>query len=385
MPIRFRCLYCDQFLGISRAKAGQVVDCPQCGRSIRVPPRDGRAEPASAPRLDLADPQLADAMAALAALQHPGATDAGAGADDADEADDSAVPVVIDVPPLSAPLVREVEVSHAPRNPVDLAESADPKAFAAEIARLARQADAAAPRTASSSARRVGGWRALLTPLALVTITAATLAGFAVGLAVAPRLGTTNRPATDRGTDRGAAGGDTTNTPDLAAAPIGTVGDAGNAASDPADAAAVVLQGRATYETAGTTRPDAEARVLALPETREGTLTLPALSLLQSPGGADWRIGEQGVRIAGGQVALAGADGEFELTLPAAGRYWLVILSQHQPRDPARDVEPAVLTLLGQYFDRPLLLVGKRAYHIQSVLATDEETPVIRHRFPEGG
>jgi hypothetical protein len=38
MPIRFRCVYCEQLLGIARRKAGTVVKCPNCGGQLIVPP-----------------------------------------------------------------------------------------------------------------------------------------------------------------------------------------------------------------------------------------------------------------------------------------------------------------------------------------------------------
>jgi DNA-directed RNA polymerase subunit RPC12/RpoP len=37
MPIRFRCVYCNQLLGISRRKAGTVVRCTNCEGQIIVP------------------------------------------------------------------------------------------------------------------------------------------------------------------------------------------------------------------------------------------------------------------------------------------------------------------------------------------------------------
>src|SRR5262245_58484860 len=37
MPIRFRCAYCNQLLGIARRKAGQVVRCPTCAGQVVVP------------------------------------------------------------------------------------------------------------------------------------------------------------------------------------------------------------------------------------------------------------------------------------------------------------------------------------------------------------
>ncbi|MCA9030477.1 MAG: hypothetical protein KDA66_06680, partial [Planctomycetaceae bacterium] len=69
MPIKFRCPHCQQFLGISRAKAGVVTDCPMCGRTIRVPNLDGFVEELPQPKMDLDDKDLRSALAALASLE----------------------------------------------------------------------------------------------------------------------------------------------------------------------------------------------------------------------------------------------------------------------------------------------------------------------------
>lgn len=45
MPIRFRCAYCNQLMGISRRKAGTVVRCPTCAGQVVVPPENDLAEP----------------------------------------------------------------------------------------------------------------------------------------------------------------------------------------------------------------------------------------------------------------------------------------------------------------------------------------------------
>jgi len=37
MPIQFRCVSCQQLLGIARRKAGKLVDCPTCGSKTLVP------------------------------------------------------------------------------------------------------------------------------------------------------------------------------------------------------------------------------------------------------------------------------------------------------------------------------------------------------------
>jgi hypothetical protein len=49
MPVRFRCSYCNQLLGISRRKIGTPVKCPTCQGQVVVPPHDTeeRAVPAA--------------------------------------------------------------------------------------------------------------------------------------------------------------------------------------------------------------------------------------------------------------------------------------------------------------------------------------------------
>jgi hypothetical protein len=46
MPIRFRCAYCNQLMGIARRKAGTVVSCPNCSGQVVVPTDDAVDPPA---------------------------------------------------------------------------------------------------------------------------------------------------------------------------------------------------------------------------------------------------------------------------------------------------------------------------------------------------
>jgi phage FluMu protein Com len=51
MPIRFRCRYCNQLMGIARRKAGMLVECPTCHAQVVVPPEleEKAAPPAAKP------------------------------------------------------------------------------------------------------------------------------------------------------------------------------------------------------------------------------------------------------------------------------------------------------------------------------------------------
>src|SRR5436190_21434974 len=56
MPIRFRCAYCNQLMGISHRKAGTVVRCPKCAGEIIVPVPEGVAPAGDAAPQTAGDP-----------------------------------------------------------------------------------------------------------------------------------------------------------------------------------------------------------------------------------------------------------------------------------------------------------------------------------------
>jgi len=51
MPIRFRCAYCNQLMGIARRKAGTVISCPSCKGQVIVPKPESGAAEAPAPQV----------------------------------------------------------------------------------------------------------------------------------------------------------------------------------------------------------------------------------------------------------------------------------------------------------------------------------------------
>ena len=54
MPIKFRCAYCNQLMGIARRKAGTIVKCPTCSGQVVVPnpPADEDVLEKTAPRVE---------------------------------------------------------------------------------------------------------------------------------------------------------------------------------------------------------------------------------------------------------------------------------------------------------------------------------------------
>ena len=66
MPIRFRCVYCEQLLGIARRKAGTVVKCPNCAGQVIVPaPEQADDSDADAPTAPATDKAPAKQMATV--------------------------------------------------------------------------------------------------------------------------------------------------------------------------------------------------------------------------------------------------------------------------------------------------------------------------------
>jgi DNA-directed RNA polymerase subunit RPC12/RpoP len=71
MPIRFRCAYCNQLMGISKRKAGHVVRCPKCAGEIIVPVPEGMQAPADQPEEPAAGPAAFEDLNFEQHLQQP--------------------------------------------------------------------------------------------------------------------------------------------------------------------------------------------------------------------------------------------------------------------------------------------------------------------------
>lgn len=76
MPIRFRCAYCNQLLGIAKRKAGTVVRCPGCAGQVVVPSlEEAGLAPAGGgpPQPPVPHPPAGGGHVAAAPVPHPGA------------------------------------------------------------------------------------------------------------------------------------------------------------------------------------------------------------------------------------------------------------------------------------------------------------------------
>lgn len=220
MAIKFRCSHCRQFLGIAQSKAGQIVDCPRCRRSLRVPQASGRidANPNSDSVMQNSD--VAHALDVGGAEPRHG--DSGPNPSVA-KGDD-----VFSPPPLSEPVPPDSPLAAIPaddraervaRSAPDSAgeESGWPglQALAQdEIAGLSGARRSAIQRQGRSARGRRSGWQILFPVPVLLTIvlaaTAAFLAGYFIGQKDAARsaVGTLeHHDAGNAAVDRAAANG----------------------------------------------------------------------------------------------------------------------------------------------------------------------------------
>jgi len=367
VPIKFRCNYCRQFLGISRAQAGGVVDCPTCGRSIRVPLLDGTVQPLPTPELNLQDAHLARALDELAQLGDlfdkplPAAKSASSGfaSDEADDDDENEIPQLIPEPiPIEVPIAptpiridppmqalesvpdsASVEVGRAVLNGHSAVNAAArEQSLLSELASLApppvltgpqRESDSPAPPRSTARASRSRG--------SFGRSSFAVLGLFLAGMFVErfARILESLHPAAVS----------TTQPPAPEATPSGEI------------------TGRITFKSLeGESQPDRGARLIVFPAERSGEVKLPVAGFRPADGEVDAKVASAALKALGGAVATADEQGRFHLDIPA-GSYRILVLSHFQSRDESEAIAPDIAKLLSAYFDKPTDLLGRVKHH----------------------
>jgi hypothetical protein len=382
MPIKFRCEHCRQFLGISHKKAGMLVDCPNCGRTIRVPDPEGKVQPLPDLKLNLKDSKLATALEELASLGRD---------DDANEELASAVEISEKLPPpeesprvaaaVPAPPVVPVPVRIEPAVPakpilIDApdARPAAPVASLQELSALASvpmTRDAAAEQPVVDIEMALGRTveeRTALPRAGTSRIVIGILLGFILGFG-AGRWD--RRPA---------------NHAELSAGQ--NAASKNTAVADPfaESPKAAAVRGRITYQTdSGERRPDRGARVLLLPDKRVGStkLTIAGFRATDSDAtaSADSKLAVASLRALGGDVMTVDDAGQFEATALPPGSYRILALSHFQPRDDRSPIEPETKALLESYFDKPEQLLGKCRYRLDKLTVNGTTSELWDHTF----
>lgn len=346
MPIKFRCPHCEQLLGISRSKANAVVDCPTCGRQLRVPGPDKQLAPIPDPQLDLGDAQLAEALRELAAI--PEGSDEGLADTPAPEARRQPVQVMaVPLPEAPAPKAKLVSPRRSSRETSAQAETnegEDPLVSLTEAADWDDVNDVDPPWYRHPAARA-----------ALVLLAAGLFFGLGYyvrdlrEMAVAEAASRKEEESRQRAVARKAAAGIRDLLPAIA--------------------------GRISYVTEnGNLRSDRGARLIALPQQRKGDVRLSIVGFRSGDSEADVAVARAALRALGGDMAVADTEGQFQVLLPEAGNYHVVVLSRFQPVPPEKVAPPELMRILARDFDRPEQLLGHTQYHWADLPFRGEET-----------
>lgn len=80
------------------------------------------------------------------------------------------------------------------------------------------------------------------------------------------------------------------------------------------------------------------------------------------------------IRMLGGAYTRTDENGAFDLRLPAAGQYFVLVLSRNRKRDPNDDPVRADLAQIGGYFLPATELLGDHRYQWTSVLVRADQT-----------
>lgn len=374
MPIKFRCDHCRQFLGISHNKAGMLVDCPSCGRTIRVPDPEGKVQPLPELKLNLKDSKLATALEELASLGRDDV--AVAEPDMAVEISDKQPPpqtpseaAARPISPPAAPVPIRVEPVLAPKPiPIEVHDVLKPAPVASmhelsALASLAPMRDPVTEQPVVDVELPLGGrptdGRSLFKRAGTSRIVVAGLIGFIFGFGIG---------RWDRTKVNDASGPDGK---PLAGKNVGVAPVVEKSNS-------IAVRGRITYLTeSGDRRPDRGSRVLLLPEKRSGTTKLAVTGFRASDADiandADGKLATAGLRVLGGDVATVDDAGNYESAALPPGTYRILALSHFQPRDDRAPIQQEVLGLLESYFDKPEQLLGKCRYQIDKVKVSGNE------------
>lgn len=377
MPIKFRCEHCRQFLGISHTKSGSLVDCPTCGRTIRVPDPEGKVQPLPDLKLNLKDSKLATALEELAMLGENGKAiePESAVAVAEGDGDTPKPPTAPPAVPLAPVPIRVEPVVVAKPIPIAIHDPHQPAAVATmqELAALASQPATRDPLAEQPVvdfemplAQRDTG---TITPKrsGISWIVIASLLGFIAGFVV----GRWDRSSV-------------TASKDLARADRRPQ-EANTQLPDKPGATgrqAAAVRGRITFQTdSGDRRPDRGARVLLLPEKRAGTTKLAVTGFRSADADADGQVAAASLRALGGDVAIVDDAGNFESAALKPGTYRILALSHFQPRDDRAAIEPSAKALLESYFDKPEQLLGKCRYQLAELKVSGQDPALWDYFF----
>lgn len=390
MAIKFRCPHCQQLLGISTTKAGTIVDCPACGRSVNVPIEGGVAKRTEPKQQSNRDAGLLNALQELSALGGRTTIDVGP------RPILQTVPRERKSPVLRTPFpqpdsstgmdrdtMRIVPLANASANPVaglqqnelhsellGMAhfENAEPLILDERLENVTLDLNQADDLPVSTSTTRRGqhDLNPAFQELVDVTDTAPSspmrsqkvileatpkrslflplifaLPAFAIGLL----LGTFWKSHGPQSTSES-----TTNS-----------GDAIPAATAPAPKMGErQINGIVSYvDDSGSKIADAGAVVLLLPTENTTRLRLDARPLREASVSKARQAVEAALKILGGSVYQTDSSGQWTANESANTAFNVIVISRHSSRTESQPIPADALESLSNWFDSPLHIVGR--------------------------
>ena len=404
MPIQFLCRYCRQLLGISRSRAGSAVDCPACGRSLRVPHEHGNS-PEPAADLPAADPTLLNALEILAASSSSAPTLSAP----------VSTPAAIPAPQLTARAARRPGTTSSPESPsaiaqptalellaqlpvspvpVDAEQSLQPLILAnpesdsdaqptpdqlspssakipsaavdPSLSALAEIALPANPSTHVGNQPRGSAPGRRLTSIlgSLLLACTAFAAGYAFQSPTFPPENTSDQSPATRPENS------TTPSPSPAAK------------QSPRPA----LTGKIYFrDPSGESRPDAGALLILVPRINSSTLKLDPRPLREAPDSTAHKALAAALAVLQVSFTTADASGNYSLPTPDEPSLQLIAISKHQLRNPDIPLSDSVRNTIEAWFDSAPHLTGKLATSVHPLQIRDTtavEAPVITFDRP---
>lgn len=403
MPIQFRCRYCRQLLGISRSRAGSAVDCPACGRSLRVPHEHGNT-PETNPETPEADPALRNALEILAAassapkltphgpapaaIPAPQPTIRAARRTDTTFPPDSSSAIA---QPTALELLAQLPVSPVP---VDAEQSLQPLILANPESDSDAQPtpDQLSPATAEIPSVPVDPSLSALAEIALPANPSTHVGnqprGSAPGRRLTSILGSLLLACTTFAA--GYALRSTVSPPENTAAQSTVTRPENSTAPSPPPAAEQsprpALTGKIYFrDSSGEPRPDAGALLILVPQINSSTLKLDPRPLREAPDSTAHKALAAALAILQVSFTTADASGNYSLPTPDEPSLQLIAISKHQLRNPDIPLSDSVRNTIEAWFDSAPHLTGKLATSVQPLQIRDTtavEAPVITFDRP---
>lgn len=339
MPIKFRCTHCHQLLGISRTRATARVDCPRCGRSIRVPGADGDADTAdSGSQERQSDGTLKKALGELLVLAAPESNAPKPSGDTSVKTPphSSRDHGAISLEPLPAddPIVVELQPQAMTPNPRAVERQDPDRPTSHPLAELARTAQK--QRNSQETSPQKEPTRRISSVMSLMLLVVALAVGWGLGALQNRSLQTLADHQPDRLREA----------PDPNGQPI---------------AIDRQLTGRIEYQDIdGQLLADDGALILLLPHPRVGSLLLDARSFQKGPRHPDRLATEAALISLGGRTARCDSDGRFSLSAEYEGPQVLIAISHHLERPDDVAADPGTRDVISAWFNSCDHMIGRR-------------------------